>query len=521
MKVTVTTLLLVTAFLTACSKIPSVIPTVTNGEITPAVVPTITASDKIIPSLVPTPFIAGSKITPSVVPAPSTGNQLIQPPIEDFSGTSNPTNPDSVLKEIVFGTAGGGGSSVQCAAVKTDKPVILPVLEESPINVEFLVEFPIISCGWDAGEDIQVTIKMPDGKTRTDKIKADSDKISESNRSRRAFFKYKTEWGEPLGVYEFVFSGRNSSVKHLVKINRSTEPRVILRPNTNRLLLYNFNPNENVRLYVYKRVGTSSYGELSGWKSLQTNAQGSLEISLQIDNYRVAVYRNNLVQVPVYSPFVRVYGMYSVDEILTQSTTQDVVFKCVGAPPRKLELGMKVRLISANGLSIKIYKEYVASSQSTFSSVASGSQFEISRGPYCDSGKIWWGITTIPGYVSENATDYKIESVEDRPMTLTPVQPTLSTKTVNFVCTGAPQPRIQTGGKARVTFTNGIPIRVRNAPGARSEILILIPEGTVFSVIDGPRCQDGAVWWNIRLDSGTLGWVMEGEIGNYYVEPWK
>ncbi len=85
-------------------------------------------------------------------------------------------------------------------------------------------------------------------------------------------------------------------------------------------------------------------------------------------------------------------------------------------------------------------------------------------------------------------------------------------------CPDAPPPRLTVGQPARVTFTDGTPLRVRAAPGGA--VLTQIPEGTVVQVIGGPQCQGQYNWWQIQLEDGTQGWSAEGDREEYYLEPW-
>ncbi|GEM_PF-880650 len=88
----------------------------------------------------------------------------------------------------------------------------------------------------------------------------------------------------------------------------------------------------------------------------------------------------------------------------------------------------------------------------------------------------------------------------------------------SITCPGAPPARLSVGQQARVTFTNGIPLRVRATPGG--DVITQIPEGTVVQVIGGPQCQGQFTWWQIQLDNGIQGWSAEGDMEDYYLEPW-
>ena len=98
--------------------------------------------------------------------------------------------------------------------------------------------------------------------------------------------------------------------------------------------------------------------------------------------------------------------------------------------------------------------------------------------------------------------------------------------TAPFACPGAPAPRVAVGDKARVTFTNGLPLRVRDTPVVNNgNVIAQIAEGTAFEITDGPRCapipntSDSFVFWEIKVDStGLVGWVAEGDKTTYFVE---
>ncbi|MFW5691816.1 MAG: hypothetical protein ACOCX3_00545 [Chloroflexota bacterium] len=86
-------------------------------------------------------------------------------------------------------------------------------------------------------------------------------------------------------------------------------------------------------------------------------------------------------------------------------------------------------------------------------------------------------------------------------------------------CEGAPQPRLRAGQPARVI--GSIPLRVRSAPAG--QYLGEIPVGTEVSIVGGPECANGFLWWPVRwgqADGRALeGWSAEGDATAYYLEP--
>ncbi len=60
--------------------------------------------------------------------------------------------------------------------------------------------------------------------------------------------------------------------------------------------------------------------------------------------------------------------------------------------------------------------------------------------------------------------------------------------------------------------------RLRNAPSVNSPMLMNIPVGDRFQILDGPQCASGHWWWQVDYN-GTVGWTAEGEDTTYWIEP--
>lgn len=87
-------------------------------------------------------------------------------------------------------------------------------------------------------------------------------------------------------------------------------------------------------------------------------------------------------------------------------------------------------------------------------------------------------------------------------------------------CAGLVEPRLEIGGLGRVTSPYGVSLKDRPATGAAGSVEVtLMPPGTAFTVIDGPRCANNYRWWQVRLANGTTGWAAEGDAANYFLEP--
>ncbi len=128
--------------------------------------------------------------------------------------------------------------------------------------------------------------------------------------------------------------------------------------------------------------------------------------------------------------------------------------------------------------------------------------------------------------------------------TATPVTPTLTptrtetpsptetptlTPTPEFSCPNAPESQVKIGDIARVT-EGDTPVRLRRDPVVINEnILTVLVEGKEMEIIDGPECapipdsQASYVFWKVLIAdnpiNSNVGWVAEGTMENYYIEP--
>ncbi|GAB4522798.1 MAG: hypothetical protein OHK0046_35850 [Anaerolineae bacterium] len=77
-------------------------------------------------------------------------------------------------------------------------------------------------------------------------------------------------------------------------------------------------------------------------------------------------------------------------------------------------------------------------------------------------------------------------------------------------------PRLVVNERARVTL--GFPLNLRPQPTTDLARIEVIREGENVQVVDGPRCNQGFVWWQVALDD-LRGWVAEGSGSDYFIEP--
>ncbi len=122
-----------------------------------------------------------------------------------------------------------------------------------------------------------------------------------------------------------------------------------------------------------------------------------------------------------------------------------------------------------------------------------------------------------------SATTAAIE-VNDSAATLLPAPSPMPTHTPTptlsptpIICPGVVLPRLQTGGVAEVVVAGTI--RMRDQAGLGGNLILNIGRGETVNVTGAPICTDGFLWWPIALIDGTVGWVAEGDAGQYFLEP--
>lgn len=82
--------------------------------------------------------------------------------------------------------------------------------------------------------------------------------------------------------------------------------------------------------------------------------------------------------------------------------------------------------------------------------------------------------------------------------------------------------RLAVGGTAQVMGNAGGPSNnVRSEPAKADNIIGKLPPGTQVSVLEGPVCASGLIFWKVKsvLITDGSGWTAEGDGTNYYLQP--
>lgn len=97
--------------------------------------------------------------------------------------------------------------------------------------------------------------------------------------------------------------------------------------------------------------------------------------------------------------------------------------------------------------------------------------------------------------------------------TWTPL-PQVAIPTVQPTFTPVPTPdvavapdTITPGYYAVVVNTDNVGVTVRGGPSTSNASLTIAAEGSILLVLDGPTEANDFLWWQVRLEDGTEGWV--------------
>ncbi len=195
-------------------------------------------------------------------------------PAQQFSlSKAQRTLPEGILREIGYYGGAGGGSGNDCS-VWTEGPGVL----SSTAAAEWWNSVTFALCGFGFDEPVTMAVISPQGETVREETKSDKDSFG------GVYFSHTPELNDPLGIYTARFSNASGSVEQSFEVIRPDGPRVYWRDG--RIVLFQFEPNETVRLFAYEPmlisdsslvfdVSREAYS-LSSWNEFVTDAEGQL-----------------------------------------------------------------------------------------------------------------------------------------------------------------------------------------------------------------------------------------------------
>jgi len=99
--------------------------------------------------------------------------------------------------------------------------------------------------------------------------------------------------------------------------------------------------------------------------------------------------------------------------------------------------------------------------------------------------------------------------------------PSSTTRSTWIACSDAPPSRLHIGDSASVSYEPDLPNRLRTIPDMQDgDVVGRLDPGRTVSILEGPRCNDGMVWWRIETQGFALrGWTSEGDTRDYWLIP--
>lgn len=83
-----------------------------------------------------------------------------------------------------------------------------------------------------------------------------------------------------------------------------------------------------------------------------------------------------------------------------------------------------------------------------------------------------------------------------------------------------PQSRIDEGDVTRISDTPPVCSNIRIEPNKTGEKIECVDPGTILQVLDGPRCNDGLIWWKVKTKytaNTVIGWTAEGDNQDFWL----
>lgn len=88
------------------------------------------------------------------------------------------------------------------------------------------------------------------------------------------------------------------------------------------------------------------------------------------------------------------------------------------------------------------------------------------------------------------------------------------------MCPGGLDTRLDIGRRARVSNDPPTPNNVRDSPNKNGRLVGQIQPGEEVEILDGPICDQGLTWWQVRSSkSGLQGYTLEGDQKTYWLVP--
>lgn len=417
------------------------------------------------------------------------------------ANTSTPKDVNSIIKEVLyFGRGGGGDEEDPC------KNITKPTIMSEWFEAEQLQHIWVFTCGWKANKKVSAVLSKPGGASKTKKLNVSA--WDNTSAYGEIYWSYLPTAFDPTGTYKVDFSNGEQNLHFEFNVTRITVAGAVLLRESQEVQIYNFRPNERVRLFRYDFSYDTSdpfnsdkdQFTLLDWQEYSTASDGKLQIKLS-----PSILGDSFAVVGQKTGEFHLTEGFGGSILKANTPVLSSTPLCSGAPKSNVGVGSTARVTFTDGTPTRIRKQPTTSSD-IIGRIPEGTRFLIVGGHKCSDGYTWWNIE-LPngtrGWMAEGKKGtYYLEPMDYRQQT----------------CSDLPT-RLKPGMQARVAIVNGGKMRVRKNPGFSQDILDRVPEGTSLTVLDGPKCIDGSNWWYIRTNTGIEGWMTESQNGTYLLEP--
>lgn len=374
-------------------------------------------------------LLALSSCSPAITPEP-TGDEALSAPVEEAAEQSapaaeqdiqaesrlvapaasapkifsaeeaNPFPPQDIIQAVGYF---GGAEPGFCDLMSVDlQPFEIEACPQETIEqMDLLV---LMLSGLENRQTISLTITYPDDQQITQTVTAGA--------GGTIRYEFIPDLTDPPGEYHFSFPTAQGELEKTISVTRPTRPQLYLLPEQRQLLLQNFAPSEDVRLFLYQERPDAGL-VMRSWREYQVDAQGALtiEFSPVDDPYFYAVGENS--------------GLVPYKEKGAASLRQmwpggDIA--CPGAPrPLPLSFGSTVRVVAQ-----RLVAEVESYPQVFSFPIPQGTELELQEfwgAPRCRNRMLWW-VIECPRLPDLNCQDFTRVWIPEGRGTTYYIQPT-------------------------------------------------------------------------------------------------
>jgi hypothetical protein len=308
--------------------------------------------------------------------------------------------PSGVAAQIEFGGGGGGG---------------FVDAEPRPHWIQWPTDlaypgwggpsgYPFIACGYRSSGAPRPTLILPGG-SRVQQV--------DSQQPEQTCWSYRVPWsfGMELGTYVLILEHENGKLVFPWRIDYPTGMRASVAVSVDEDLFMGFTPGERLTVRYY------ADGKYVATRLIQIGPDGDALVKVQVA--RSAPFKIEEVDFTIDS-----YEFHALPRIMTpreyykpgeRRGLPDPPTRCPGAPPLRLALSTKARIISeGNALNSKPSRPSRDATSLRLDTVPTNGIVDVIEGPICAQNVSWWKVDYkgIVGWTGEGeGSEYWVEPV--------------------------------------------------------------------------------------------------------------